>query len=550
MAENKPRADLLIDLYQRKKGVRQNFETYWQSLHDYFYIESANVNEQYAPGNELKSDFLWDSTTLEVADTLAAGFMNYLTPPSSKWARLVHKDMKKREDKEISNYLEDVTDEVHYALNRSNFYNTMFPTYKSSGVYGTSIILEEEDIDDGVRFYNFPCKQCVIIEDGRGRVVQYFIEFEYTADQAASRWGVEKLSQKLKAEIAEDKGSSKKHQFLLYIGKRSIRQIDKTDKKNLPIEASWLDVEGRYIIDEGGYNEFPAMTHRFDKLPFIEWGLSPAMKALPFARILNAQAKTNLRMMMKLTDPPVAVPDNAFIMPFNNNPRAVNYYNRSKMVGGSNDIFAFSNYGNPQVGMTAIDYYAQKVKALMFHDTFLAFENITKQMNNPEVYEKINEKMSMLGPSVGRYISEMLNPIIIRTVGILSRSGRLPPPPDSMRDNPEYEIDTISQLAQAQKRSELQALTGGLQLVSSMAQFAPDVMDNISSDAVVREAWGIMGSPTQVLRSDDEIQAMREARGKVAQQQQEMNLAQQGADVVHKGTASDLNTAKAEAGAK
>ena len=81
-------------------------------------------------------------------------------------------------------------------------------------------------------------------------------------------------------------------------------QIQKQDKQNLPIEAVWIDVSGRRVVEEGGYNEFPAMGHRFDKRPFVPWGFSPAMKALPFARILNSIAKTNLRAMMKSTDWP------------------------------------------------------------------------------------------------------------------------------------------------------------------------------------------------------------------------------------------------------
>ena len=535
------RADYLIRRYDRFKGERGNFESYWQSLHDYFYIEAADVSAVSSPGSELKSAYLYDSTTLSAADVLASGFMNYLTPPTSKWSRLVHKDYKMREDKKISDFLEDVTDEVHYVLNRSNFYDQMFPTYKSSGVYGTSIVLVEEDLEDGVRLYSIPLKQCVIIEDGNGRVREYFIEFEYTAEQAATRWGIEKLHPKLKQELTKEKETNKKHLFLLYIAPRNRREVQKENKENMPFEATWIDHENKTIIDEGGYNESPAMTHRFDKRPFIPWGYSPGMKALPFARMLNAIAKTNLRALMKRTDPPIALPDNAFIMPFNQNPKGINYYNKAKMEG--KDIFAFGNYGDPQAGALALEYYANQVKEIMFNDVFLAFNQITKQMNNPEVYERIAEKMTLLGPSVGRYISELLHPIIIRVVGILARQGRLPEAPRGF--DIDYEIDTVSQLAQAQKRSELNALTSGLSLAGQIAQFDPSVLDNISPDRTVKEAWSIIGAPTQVLRSDDEVSAIREARAEVAAQQQEMNMIQQGAEVVEKGSKVDMNLSKA-----
>src|SRR3990167_4276013 len=289
---NKPRVDELIERYERELSQRKNFESYWQYLHDYFYIEAENVNKQYLAGQELDPTYLWDSTTLEAADVLASGFMNYLTPPSSKWFRLRHKNPRLTENKAIGDFLEDVTDEVSYALNRSNFYSHMFPSYKSSGVYGTSVLFEEEDIQDDILFHNMPVKQVVVVEDAKGRIIAYFFEFEYTADQAESRWGREALSSELQEELKKG-NSQKKYKFLLYVAKRNVREIQKTDKKNLPVEASWIDHKARMIVEESGYNEFPAMCHRFDKRPGIAWGYSPAMKALPFARLLNQIAKTN-----------------------------------------------------------------------------------------------------------------------------------------------------------------------------------------------------------------------------------------------------------------
>lgn len=542
---NSPRAQQLIDLYTTLKGQRSNFESYWQSLHDYFYIEAPDINKSYSMGTELSVDALYDSTTLEAGDVLASGFMNYLTPPTSKWFGLRPRNIALRDNKKVLRWCADAVDQVNYTLNKSNFYEQMFASYKGSGIYGTSALLGEDDVQDDVRFYSLPIRNICLVEDGRGRVTQFLIEFEYTAYQAASKWGREALSDQMKEELDADTRKENKHKFLLAIAERHRRDVRKTDKTNLPIEAVWIDMEARRTIEESGYNEFPAFCHRFDKRPFIPWGFSPAMKSLPFARILNAIAKTNLRMMMKHTDPPMALPDNAFIMPFNANPRAINYYNKNKMK--ADDIFAFGNYGNPQMGMTAIEYYSQKVKSLMYNDVFLAFNGIDKQMNNPEVMERINEKMTMLGPAVGRYIGEMLNPVVVRVLGILARKGKLPEPPEEFLMDPEYEIDCVSQLAQAQRRSELQSLMSGLTLVGQMADISPDVMDKIDTDKVVDEAWSILGSPARVLRDDDDLQELRAAKADAAAQQMQLNNLQKTADAVSTGSQADKNIADANA---
>lgn len=544
-APSKPRADELIQQYEQELSKRRNFESYWQTLHDYFYIESADVNKTYSLGNELDPSQLWDSTTLECSDVFASGFMNYLTPPTSKWSRLRHRDPALSSNEAVGGFFEDVMSEVNYALNRSNFYDQMFPAYKSSGVYGTTCLFEEEDIQDDIRFYNMPLKQVVIVEDARGRVSKFYIEFEYTAEQAAGRWGQDALPTDLKEEIREGKGQSKKHKFLLYIAERHAREIQKQDKRNLPIEASWIYIEGRTIIEESGYNEFPAFCHRFDKRPFVPWGFSPAMKALPFARLLNAIAKTNLRTMMKHTDPPIAVPSNAFLAPFNMNPRAINIYKKDAMQDGK-DIFAFGNFGDPSVGLNAVEYYSGKVKTLMYQDVFLAFSNITKDMNNPEIMERINEKMTMLGPAVGRYLDEVISPIIQRTIGILQRRGKLPDPPVELMMDPSYEIDFVGVLAQAQRRAELNTLTTGLTMIGQMAQFSPEVLDKIDPDKVTDEVWSITGAPIKVLRDDDEVKQIREGRAQAAMQQQQMGEMAAGAQIAKDAGAAEKGFAEAK----
>ena len=546
---SKPRADELIQQYEQELSKRRNIESYWQTLHDYFYIESPDVNKTYSQGNELDVSMLWDSTTIESADVFASGFMNYLTPPTSRWSRLRHRDPALSANKAVGDFFEDVMSEVNYALNRSNFYDQMFPAYKSSGVYGTALIFEEEDVEDDIRFYNMPLKQVVIVEDARGRVCKYYIEFEYTSSQAAGRWGESALSAEMQREIKEGKGESVKHKFLLFIGARSRREIQKADKKNLPIEAVWIDVKGRMVVEESGYNEFPAFCHRFDKRPFISWGFSPAMKSLPFARLLNAIAKTNLRAMMKHTDPPIAVPHNAFIAPFNMNPRAINTYKKDIMQDGK-DIFAFGNYGDPSVGLQAVEYYSGKVKTLMYSDVFLAFSNITKDMNNPEIMERINEKMTMLGPAVGRYLDEVISPIVQRTIGILQRRGRLPEPPMELMMDPSYEIDFIGVLAQAQRRAELNTLVTGLTMVGNMAQYSPEVLDKIDPDKVTDEVWSITGAPVKVLRDDDEIKQIREGRAQAAMQQQQIGELHAGSEIAKNAGAADASFAKSKEGRK
>lgn len=540
------RVETLLDRYNNSKGIRTNFENYWQTLHDYFYVNSPDYNKSYFPGTELDTSKIYDPTAFEAADVLASGLMNYLTPSTTTWFKLIHSDPKKRNNKNIQVYLDDVSSEINLILNKSNFYNTIIDVYKSSGVYGTSCLLAEEDIEDTIRFYSLPLNQIIIIENGRGSVSEYFIEFEYTAYQAMTKWGKEALSEEQKGDL--DGRKDKKYKYLLFIGKRYVREEGKTDKSNLPIEATWIDVSNKKIMSEEGYNEMPAMVHRFDKRPFIPWGFSPAMKALPFARLLNAAAKTNLRAMMKRNDPPIAVPHNAFIAPFNANPRAINYYRSDIVSNAQSDIFTFANNGDPQSGLMTIEYYTSAVNKMMYRDVFLAFDSLTKQMNNPEIVERINEKFTMLGPAVGRFIAELLNPAIARTIGVAFRAGRLPEPPEEIMEDPNYEIEYVSSLAQTQKRNQLNSLLNALNASAQIAQFIPESLQKINGDKAIDEIWSMNGAPARVLNSDEEIAKTREA---IAQQQQaQQQLAAIGAGANIAKTAAEGEAALYEAKSK
>jgi hypothetical protein len=53
-----------------------------------------------------------------------------------------------KDNKKVSSYLQEVADQVNDTLNKSNFYNQIISSYKSSGVYGTSAMIEEEDVED------------------------------------------------------------------------------------------------------------------------------------------------------------------------------------------------------------------------------------------------------------------------------------------------------------------------------------------------------------------------------------------------------------------
>lgn len=512
--------------FQNLKSSRSDFDSFFQVLHNYFYVESENVTVKKNKGSEI--NVLLDSTSLDVGDVLASGLANYLTPEASKWLYLEHSNPALREIKEVKQWFQDVTDEVLLTLSRSNFYNQMPIFYKASGVYGTAGLFCEKDFEDGVRFYNIPIGKLYLTEDARERPFEFYLKFEFSAEQALSRFG-DKCSDEIKECYFQGRNEDKKFTFICYFAKRLERDPDKIDKMNMPIRMVWVEEKTQKKMTESGFNSMPCVVHRFYKKPAIVYGYSPAMKALPYVRLVNTMTDTILRASMKISDPAIAVPDDMFLGAPNFNPRQINYYQRGKL-SPKDDIFPVGNFGNLSIGLQELEYYQNQIKRIMFYDTFQAFSDITKQMTVPEVMERVSEKMTLLGPAVGRYMNDVLQPLIEKVVQILFEANMLPPLPDIMLENPNYEVRFVGRLVQTQRQSELNNIVNALSISGQIAAMNPEALDKIDTDKTIDKIFDISSAST-LLNSDSEVQQIRQARAQAMQAQQAMTAIEQGADI-------------------
>jgi hypothetical protein len=538
-------AEMKCKQFDQLRGNRANLDSYFQTLHDYFLIEAENINKTYYQGTELDFDYLYDTTALSVANILPAGIANYMTPFSSHWATLRHKDPVLNANQKVRTWMKDAEDEIFYTLSGSNFYDQIMPFYKDTSIYGTSVMLTEADNEDIVRFYSLPIKQVYIVEDARQRVNEYFIELEYTADQAVGKFGLDKVGEKIRETYnAGEKQYDKKYKFIMYIGPRHERNVTMTDNLNMPIEALWIDYTDRKEVKESGYEIMPAFTHRFYKRASDPYGFSPAMMALADNRWLQAISKTELQSTMSKSLPAWALPNNAFILPMDLGNNALNFYTKGTLT--KDDIFRLGTEGDVNVNEMMYEKKLDALKEHMFYDVFLAFQGITKQMTVPEVMQRAQERMTLLGPAVGRLQDSLASTFHI-TLANLFKADRLPELPDELVGDPTYEIEYTSVLSLAQKSSDMQALQKALGMAGEMANYKPDIIDNINFDKTIRSVWDIAGADPSVLVDKNDVIEIRQGRAEQeAQERQQLALAQ-GAQTLKTGSEAAKNIREASA---
>lgn len=528
----------MIERAKELQAERSNFSAYWQDLAEYVMPAKADITTDKAPGQKLETQKIYDSTAIQANQVLAAGLHSYLTNPASKWFGLRAQDENLMSDQEVKIWFKACEEIIYNVLNGSNFSQQVHEMYLDLGCFGTGVLYEEEDPKDTVRFYSRPLKEVMICEDDRERVDSVYRMFNLTARQARQAFG--ENAGEVVNKALENKDLDKKIEFLHVVEPRYERDPSKKDGMNMPYSSVYIETSKKHVISQGGYEEFPFFVPRFSKATAEPYGYSPAMICFSDVKVLQLMEKTILRAAQKLVDPPLVLPHEGFIMPFRLGPGALNYRMRST---GNDVIEPLLTGGNIPIGMEMANQRREAIQKTFFVDLFLMLAQ-QKNMTATEVQERVAEKMLILAPTLGRLMSELLDPIIYRTFGILFRKGLLPPPPEAIQDS-NFVVEYVSPLAKAQRISEITSLSQALQMVGGIAQFKPEALDKINADETVDKIWDIYGVSPKMLLDDDSVQQIRQARAEQMQVQQALAMGKEVAGIAETGAKAEEMTRRA-----
>ena len=532
-----------IRIYENMKSARASLEAYWQDLTYYSLPRKAYITKVMNIGDQLPTD-IYDSTAIVGLSYFAAGMQAYMSSPQTKWFSITSRNQKLiAGDKEARDYLKDVEDEIYHLINGSNFYQEDVESYLNLGSIGTDVMYSEIDEKDGIRFDSVPMENICIDTDSQGRVNKAYMEYEFNCEQAINKFGEKAGSKPRECYIKNDFNT--KFRYIFCVFPRDVYNPNKKDAKNMPYAALWIDREFKTIVREKGYNEFPFHGTRFSKMKLSPYGASPVMNILPDIKMLNQLEKTNILGAQFSILPPLEIPDEAFLKPYNFNPGGKNLKNS----GYPNEHITPINTGaNVYLGLEYVKYKQEAVQKALYNDLFILFQQVGK-MTAFEVNVRNNQRMQLLGSAIGNIMREKLSPVIERAYSILARSNRLPPLPPSLQGE-DYQIEYLSPLARAQKSLELQNFTQAFEIIAGLGQVKPEVFDKIDFDATVDYIAQLTYTNPKVIRDDAEVADIREGRAEQQQMMAQLEMVKQGTETVREGAAADKDLAMAEAAGK
>jgi len=520
----------ILERMGEMESERANWDSHCQEVADYMIPRKGTFTATRTPGGKIRSKIYEDTATYAL-DVLASGIHGKLTSPATDWFKIKPEDEDLWEHEEVKVWFSKVQKKMYQVFRKSNF-NTQIPEgYLDIGSFGQMILSIEPDPQKTIRFDARPAAECYIAENERGEVDTLFRKPEFTVRQAEQRFGRNALPKSILKKL-EKKNYDEKFTVIHAVFPREDYNPARIDNKNMPFASIYIEPESKHLIEEKGFPEFPYACPRWYKASDEIYGRSPAMRALATVKVINAMEKTTLRAGQKAVDPALLVPSDAFIAPLNTSPGAL--LMRRPGIHPQEKIEPLITGINLPAGFEMMDRKQKAIFRAFYVDLFLMLDQLTevrKQITATEILERVEEKMTLLGPALGRLMDELLNPVIHRVFNIMARKWPpvFPPVPEVLKGK-DYEIEYISPLAKAQRLPEIISISRSLNFAMQFAEVSPTILDKYNPDKVVDYVNDILGVPPEIMNSEDEIQLLRQQRAERQQIESAILMAQQGGE--------------------
>jgi hypothetical protein len=309
----------------------------------------------------------------------------------------------------------------------------------------------------------------------------------------------------------------------------SQRVPGKLDGPNKKFASVYLALQDRSELHVGGYDEQPYLCVRFDKWGSDNvWGYSPAYECLPVARQLNLVTMDIDLMADLLAHPRYLLPDNMKYQ-IDLTPGGATYYDHSKPDVKPEEWLSQANY---QIAVDWVKGKKDDVNKTYYVYIFQMLQQLQdKKMTAYEVAQRLSENLTQFTPVFDRYVTEFLNPLLLRVFSICLRQGKLGDPPPALlvplgMQQPGKgkkaaqgkagmlppKIVITSRISLALKALQNRGSQETLEMLVEIVKIYPPAIDNFDLDVFVRDYAKNSGLPPDTLRELQSMQKLRQKR--------------------------------------
>ena len=498
-----PAAQDVVARHRRAHDRRAEWESVWRECYDY--ALPSRTGALSPTGGQAKPERLFDGTAPDAADQLAASLLAQLTPPWARWFGLgPGTDSHPDERGLLAPELERVAAILQSHFDRSNFAVEMHQCYLDLAVAGTaSLLVEEAPPGDpsALRFTAVPLTQIAFEESASGRLDATFRRWEMPVARAQARFpgaeipafALERAERNPEATFAVIESVLPDNDD----GAEGFRYLAVADSET---GAEFGAAGGPAILASGRFAHSPFINFRWLKAPGEIYGRSPVMKALPDIKTANKVVELVLKNasiavtgIWQADDDGVLNPATVRLVPGAIIPKAV----------GSAGLTPLEAPGRFDVSQLVLEELRARIRQAMLADKLGQVSG--PRMSATEVLERAAEMARVLGATYGRLQSELLTPLLLRTIAILTRRGEIPP---LIVDGRRIALEYKSPLARNQARMDAQHTLLWLEAVRALG---PDGLAAVDHAAAARWLGRAFGVPGELIREQSALPAETQA---------------------------------------
>jgi hypothetical protein len=441
---------------------------------------------------------IYDSTAPDSVQNLVSTILNLLIPQNQQWATLsVREDVKEEVASDIKRLLDKANRTVFKTIRDSNFYISASEALTDAIISGCGAIgLYETETE--IEFIGIPTYQLYFLDDYKGELDTVFRQHQCTAQYLFENF------KNLPDEIKEQAIKSPNQQ--IDVTESCMRLTGDKDYTYTVMVGKSLNVIHKKKMATQMFVVF-----RFGRTIGEVWGESPVRMALPYIRTIN-----ECQMLMLQAASYASL--GAWQV---NSETAVNFANVKLKAGDvvtvDQPLTPIPFAGNFQITDATIQDHRQQIRRMMFNDVILPPDN-SPSMTATEIQIRQSEFYRRLGTYGLRLEQEFLRPIISNVVKRLQIKGSVP---QFVTDKNAFEIVVNSAVKRGIALSEI---TRDMQVLQVITQLGAEASMSVDLTKLARKILRDGDMSPEVLRSDAEIEEMKE---QMQQQQQLQQVAQQ-----------------------
>lgn len=519
-------AETDLQRYRRRMGdlvqERSSWMDHWRALARYIRPSRGGFLERKPNDGQRRNLDIVNSKARESAGFLASGMMANTTNPGRQWFKLATPDRELSRWGPVRGWLSVVERAVSEAFASSNVYSQLHIAHGDLGTFATAVLYLEDDVQDALRAYVWPVGQYVLATSDRGAVDTAGREFPMTVEQIVGKFGLERCSQTVRNLYGRGEYSQWiKVSHLIEPSRET--QPGRLDAAGMPWKSVWFETEAKEsdgLLKEGGYWEFPVMAPRWEVSGNGVYGDDcPGMQCLGDAKAIQLAEKRKAQQVDFVTRPPLAGP-----APIRRVNLIAGELTQLPAHAAQQRVEPIVSVHPAHIAETrlAIQDHEARIGSAHFAELWLAFSQMQDgKLTATEVEARVQERMIQLGPVIVRLVPELLDPVIGRTVGILSRRGALPPAPPEIQGQP-LNIEHQSTLVLAQRLGVVKAMERVSQFAMALAatRELSGGLDKLDVDKMVDRYSETIGMDPDLIRPEAEVARLRQARAQQAQAQQ------------------------------